>query len=70
MPTQKNGMAVVKTNSGGSALSRRLPRRQAAMAPIAVPMMNARIVVMPTRPSVHGRACLMSWLTGSPPLPE
>ena len=60
MPTQKNGIAVVKTNSGGNAPSRRLPRRQAAMAPIAVPMMKARIVLMPTRPSVHGSACLIS----------
>ena len=44
MPTQKNGIAVVKTNSGGMTLSNRLPRRQAATAPITVPRMNARMV--------------------------
>ncbi len=60
MPTQKNGMAVVKTNSGGNALSSWLPRRQPAIAPIAVPMMKARIVEIPMRPSVYGSAVLMS----------
>ncbi len=57
---------MVKTNSGGMTLSNRLPRRQAATAPITVPRMNARMVLMPTRPRVHGRAAAMTWLTGSP----
>ena len=56
MPIQKNGMAEVITNTGGSTLSSRPPRRQAATMPIPVPRMNARIVVMPTRPSVQGRS--------------
>src|SRR5579875_3158473 len=53
---QKYGNADVTTNSGGSTLSIAPPRRQALTAPIAVPATNARIVVTPTRPSVHGSA--------------
>ena len=44
-------------------LSSRPPRRQAATMPMPVPSMNARTVVTPTRPSVHGIACRMTWLT-------
>ena len=52
-PTQKYGIAVVNTSSGGRVLSRRLPRRHAAMAPTPVPTANARTVVVPTSPTVH-----------------
>ena len=52
-PTQKIGIAVVNTSSGGIVLSRRLPRRHAAIAPTAVPTKKASTVVVPTRPSVH-----------------
>ena len=41
------------------------PRRHALIAPMTVPKMNARIVVMPTRPSVHGNAERITWLTDS-----
>ena len=37
-------------------LSSQVPRRQAAETPISVPITNARIVTMPTRPIVYGRA--------------
>ena len=60
IPIQKYGIAVVITKTGGTTLSRRLPRRQAATMPIPVPSTNARIVVMPTRPSVHGIASRMT----------
>ena len=66
MPTQKNGIAVVKTNSGGND----------AVEPAAPPPGGDRADrgaqderqdgVMPTRPRVHGRAAAMTWLTGSP----
>ena len=32
---------------------------------MTVPKMNARIVVTPTRPSVHGNADRITWLTDS-----
>jgi len=40
--------------------------RQAPRIPIRVPNTNASTVVTPTRPSVHGIALLITWLTGSP----
>ena len=55
-PIQKYGIADVITKTGGAMLSSRPPRRQAARIPIPVPRTKARIVVMPTSPSVHGIA--------------
>jgi hypothetical protein len=65
IPTQKYGMAEVITKTGGMMLSSRLPRRQAVTMPSPVPRAKARIVVTPTRPSVHGIAPRTTWLTGS-----
>ena len=45
------------TKIGGSSPSRLPPRRQAEISPMKVPRTNARIVVVPTSISVHGRAC-------------
>ena len=51
---------MVITKTGGTMLSSWPPRRQAATIPMPVPSTNARIVVMPTRPSVHGIASRMT----------
>ncbi len=59
IPIQKNGIAEVITNTGGRMLSSQLPRRHAPTMPMPVPSRNARMVVTPTRPSVHGSALLM-----------
>ena len=53
IPTQKNGSADVTTKNGGRMLSIALPRFHPATVPISVPNTNARMVVTPTRPSVH-----------------
>jgi hypothetical protein len=65
MPTQKYGIAEVITSRGGAMLSVSPPCRQAARMPTPVPSVNARIVVMPTRPSVQKIAERTTWLTGS-----
>src|SRR6184192_1759295 len=63
--SQKYGKAEVMTKIGGSAPSRKPPRRHAETSPINVPSRNAITVVRPTSPSVHGRACSTWWLTAS-----
>ena len=63
MATQKYGIAEVITNTGGTTLSSFPPRRQAETMPRPVPRMKARIVVMPTRPSVHQIALPMTDVT-------
>ena len=62
---QKYGKAEVITKIGGKKLSKRPPRRHALTVPINVPRTNARTVVTPTRPSVHGRALSTTWVTDS-----
>ncbi len=76
MATQKYGIADVITNTGGTTLSSVPPRRQAETMPRPVPRRNARIVVTPTRPSVHQIALPMTdvtdagnWLREVPKLP-
>src|SRR5580658_9273095 len=53
---QKYGNADVTTNIGGRALSSQVPLLHALIRPMKVPNIKASNVVMPTRPSVHGRA--------------
>src|SRR6266550_5359027 len=55
--SQKYGNAEVMMKIGGSIPSSAPPRRQADTRPMNVPAMKARMVVMPTSPSVHGSAC-------------
>ena len=76
MAIQKYGIAEVITNVGGTMLSSLLPRRQAETMPRPVPSAKARIVAMPTRPSVHQMALPMTevteagyWLSEVPKLP-
>ena len=54
------------TKTGGSSESSRPPRRHPATTPISEPRAKARIVVIPTRPSVHGSAWPTTLVTGSP----
>ena len=63
MAIQKYGTAEVITNTGGSMLSSRPPRRQAQMMPSQVPSTKATIVAIPTRPSVHQIALPITELT-------
>ena len=65
MPIQKYGIAEVITNTGGSTLSSRPPRRQADTMPRPVPSRKARTVTMPTRPSVHQIALPITEVTDS-----
>jgi hypothetical protein len=53
MATQKYGTAEAITNTGGTTLSSRPPRRHADRMPRPVPSANASIVATPTRPTVH-----------------
>ena len=63
MAIQKYGTAEVITNTGGSTLSSRPPRRQAETMPSPVPTTKAAMVAIPTRPSVHQIALPITELT-------
>ena len=64
IPTQKYGIALLMTSSGGATLSMTPPRRHALMTPTPVPRMNARMVTTPNRPRVHGIAARTTCPTG------
>ena len=64
MPRKKYGTAWKKVDTG-SIPSSQDPRRQPSAIPASVPSAKLITVAAPSRPTVHGRVCPSTVLTGA-----